>query len=792
MTLVYLVVAWLAGIVCWSWLDLPWPILPVLGLAALTGRVAGRNNVSLRIGSACVFAFVLGAGRLLLDSPHVDQGRIALYNDTGWVTVDGVVIEDPDERDTTTHLVLRVERMTLADGVWQDASGRVLVIASRYPAFEYGDRLRVHGQPRTPPVLDDFSYRDYLARRHIYTLIRRPRITRLAGNQASSLLHLLYRFRHHARAVVAGILPEPQAALLSGILLGIESGIPADLMDAFSATGATHIIAISGFNLTLLSGVISGVARRLVGRRRSFWLAVAVLGIYTVFVGGSSAVVRAAWMGVMVLLARHIGRPAYAPTAIAAAALVMTATNPNCLWDVGFQLSFAATAGLLLYARPLERWAARWLERVLSEEVAQRMVDLVSDGVLVTLAALVTTMPVILYHFGQLSLVTLLTNVLILPVQPAVLMWGGCATLLALVVRPLGQAMAWIAWVFLTYTIEAVRLTARVPYAAVPVRIGPTPLVIYYAGLLAVTWWWSRSAERRKEIIAVWRPRLAARVSAGVTVGAGLVLLVLGLGAWRTLPDGRLHVVFLDVGQGDAIFIQTPSGRQVLIDGGPGEAALLSQLGRRMPFWDRTLDLVLLTHSDADHVTGLVPVLQRFDISVLIFQQEEVRSAVYAAWLEAATVEGAVIHTGEAGLHVALDEGVELTVLHPSSTEASPNDSSVVTRLTYGDVSVLLTGDIGATVERSLVAQGVTLDSTVLKVAHHGSCTSTTPEFLDAVTPDVAVISVGADNDLGLPCEDVLMRLGPVYRTDVHGSVELITDGSRVWVQTEQEMGPVE
>jgi len=497
-------------------------------------------------------------------------------------------------------------------------------------------------------------------------------------------------------------------------------------------------------------------------------------------------------MGVMVLLARHIGRPAYAPTAIAAAALVMTATNPNCLWDVGFQLSFAATAGLLLYARPLERWAARWLERVLSEEVAQRMVDLVSDGVLVTLAALVTTMPVILYHFGQLSLVTLLTNVLILPVQPAVLMWGGCATLLALVVRPLGQAMAWIAWVFLTYTIEAVRLTARVPYAAVPVRIGPTPLVIYYAGLLAVTWWWSRSAERRKEIIAVWRPRLAARVSAGVTVGAGLVLLVLGLGAWRTLPDGRLHVVFLDVGQGDAIFIQTPSGRQVLIDGGPGEAALLSQLGRRMPFWDRTLDLVLLTHSDADHVTGLVPVLQRFDISVLIFQQEEVRSAVYAAWLEAATVEGAVIHTGEAGLHVALDEGVELTVLHPSSTEASPNDSSVVTRLTYGDVSVLLTGDIGATVERSLVAQGVTLDSTVLKVAHHGSCTSTTPEFLDAVTPDVAVISVGADNDLGLPCEDVLMRLGPVYRTDVHGSVELITDGSRVWVQTEQEMGPVE
>jgi competence protein ComEC len=231
-----------------------------------------------------------------------------------------------------------------------------------------------------------------------------------------------------------------------------------------------------------------------------------------------------------------------------------------------------------------------------------------------------------------------------------------------------------------------------------------------------------------------------------------------------------------------------------------------------MPFWDRTLDVVILTHPDLDHITGLVAVLERYQVDAVIFRQVEIESEVYEYWLQLLETEGATVYQGEAGLRVTLDDGagvsrpVEMAVLHPGAELASRgggdvNDDSVVTRLTWGAVSVLLPGDIKAEVERRLVAEGAPLRSTVLKVAHHGSCSSTTEEFLEAVDPEVVVISVGADNDFGHPCADVLERLElalsadgtsgaegevPVYRTDEQGVVEVITDGARVWVEAER------
>jgi competence protein ComEC len=456
---------------------------------------------------------------------------------------------------------------------------------------------------------------------------------------------------------------------------------------------------------------------------------------------------------------------------------------------VGFQLSFAATVGLVLYTGPLERFFERTLARVATAERAQQIVGLINEAFIVTLAAQITTTGIILYYFGRLSLVTLVTNFCILPAQAFVMVWGGAAMLLTLVIQPLGQVVGWVAWVFLTYTIEVVRLTARVPFASVPVKMDAWMAWGYYALLGALTWWLAQPRERRREL---WS-RFSARLEAKVLVGASVVLLALAFFVWRALPDGRLHVIFLDVGQGDAIFIQTPSGRQVLVDGGPSETVLLAQLGRQMPFWDRTLDAMVLTHPDLDHITGLVPVLERYRVETVIFREVEHATDVYEYWLQLLEVEGATVYQGEAGLRITLDDGLEMSVLYPGAellpqTDANANNSSVVTRLVFGAVSVLLPGDIEAVVEHQLVADAVPLESTVLKAAHHGSCSSTTPEFLDAVDPEIVVISVGAENRFGHPCAEVLERLAtlPVYRTDEQGTVEVISDGAQVWVETER------
>jgi len=795
MTLVTVAVAWLAGIALAKAVDLPWQVLPVVGLAAFLGLLLWRTDARVRWAASCALVLALGAGRFLLAVPRFDERSLATYNDAGWVTLEGVVVGEPDERERHTNLRVRAERLVLPDGVEITVDGLVLVKAERYPQRWYGDRVRIEGFLETPPVLEEFSYREYLARHGVYSLIERAQITLLAERQASSLLHHLFVLKRYAHATIGRILPEPQASLLTGILLGVETGIPDDLMDDFSATGTTHIIAISGFNITIIAGIFAGLARRLFGQRRATWVAIAGVAVYTVFVGASAAVVRAALMGVLYLLAQHLGRASYAPVSLAAAAVVMTALNPHTLWDVGFQLSVAATAGLVLYTGPLERAFERALTRVTSAERARQIVELASEAVLVTLAAQIITLPIILHHFGRLSLVTLLTNLLILPVQSYVMIFGGIATLLGLVVRPLGQVVGWIAWVFLTYTIETVRLTAWVPHASVPVQMNGWMVFTYYAILGGLTWWLAQPGERRRELwdgLTAW---FSSRAEAKALVGAAGILSILALFAWRGLPDGRLHVVFLDVGQGDAIFIQTPSGKQMLIDGGPSERVLLSQLGRQMPFWDRTLDVMLLTHPDSDHVTGLVPVLERYWVETVIHRQVALDSEIYDYWLQLVEAEGADVYRGEVGLQLNLDRGLEVLVLHPGArlptgAQSNVNNSSIVARLTYGQASVLLTGDIEAQVEHRLVADGATLASTVLKAAHHGSCSSTTEEFLMAVDPEVVVISVGADNDFGHPCAEVLGCLersgSPLYRTDERGVIEVVSDGTRVWVETER------
>ena len=794
MTLVYLVTAWLAGIVVAQATSLPWQAWALSGLGVLAA-VALTRSPRLRLVLACLLLAALGGLRLVLAAPRFDERSPATYNGTGTVTLEGVVAAEPDERQTYTNLRVRAERLSDPDGREVALRGLVLVRAPRYPRLDYGDRIRVEGRLEAPPTGEPFSYRDYLARQGIYSLMTSTRLALLGHNQANPLLWAIFALKRHAQATIATILPEPQAALLTGILLGIETGIPSALVEAFRATGTSHIVVISGFNMTLVAGILTRLALRLFDRRRAFWIAVAGVALYTVLVGASAAVVRAAAMALLCLWARRLGRVTYGPASLAAAALLMSAWNPLALWDISFQLSFAATAGLVLFADPLERAFAWLLSRFTQAERARRLTGLLDEALIVGLAAQITTTPLILFHFGRLSLVAMLSNLLILPAQPAVMIWGGLATLVGMVTRPLGQGLGWVAWAFLTYTIELVQLTARVPRASVPLHLEGWMVVAWYGLLVALAWVLAQPRQARAEAWArLWATVRRAgqagthRLTQPVLIGACLVLLTVTGAAWRTLPDGLLHILFLDVGQGDAIFIRTPAGHQVLVDGGPAESVLLAALGRHLPFWDRTLDLVVLTHPDSDHVTGLVGVLERYRVRMVMEGEAQGRSAAYAEWRRRLEREGAERIRGQAGIRAMLDGGVEIEWLYAGqagTTDQNANNASLVARLRYGDFSVLLPGDIEAEVEERLVLDGVGLASTVLKVPHHGSCTSTSTVFLQAVDPQLAVISVG-ENDFGHPCAEVLARLAsvPVYRTDQHGTVELISDGTRAWVRT--------
>ncbi|MCP4423462.1 MAG: DNA internalization-related competence protein ComEC/Rec2 [Chloroflexi bacterium] len=773
---------WLAA--DWDWPLSIWLMMGALGFAS---GILQRRHERTRMALIGLAAVGFGGARYTTAVPHINESHIAHYNDSQKVTLTGLVIDEPDTRDRFVNLRVAIDSIALGDGAVQPVHGVALVRTFRYPVIEYGTRLEMNGRLETPPEWEDFSYKDYLARQNVHSLINTPQLTVLAENEGRSLTHAILAFKARAQATINRLIPDPQAALLSGILLGNDNGISPDLAEAFRITGMTHIIAISGFNIAILIAILVRVSESFLSRRGAVIFAIVGITFYTILVGADASVVRAAIMGGIYLIAnRLLGRPNFAYASLFLAGFIMTLHNPFALWDVGFQLSFAATLGLMLYADPFARWTRRRLLRRFDRKTVRAVMGLITESILITLAAQVLTLPLMMAYFGQLSLISLPANALILPAQPGVMVWGGLATLSGMVVPAIGQLFGWITWLFLAYTIGLVRLFAAVPGATVPIEISTTGIIAIYILISAITWLTKQEPEKRARITAVLRQNFTQKAA----LGTSLLAAILTVGWSATQPDGNLHIVFIDVGQGDATFIQTPSGRQILVDGGYYPSVLNDELGRQMPFWDKEIDLMVATHPDADHISGLPGVFERYRVGQLITNGQGLgESPIYDAVLQAAQTAETPIRRALAGETIVIEDGVQLEILHPGA-ELLPNErneNSVSMQLVYGDLRFVLTGDAEERGEKAILARNVPLEALVYKAGHHGSNSSSGMPFLEAIRPQIIIISVGADNNFGHPAPEMLQRAADVgavvLRTDELGTIEMITDGRVLWQQ---------
>ncbi len=374
MPLLWLSLAFLAGIILADKLPVSlttWLLLAALGLLILILRFAARAFLShlslprLTIPvpvAALLLAFALGGARFTAAQPDLDDPTyIASYNHSQAVyRVTGALLSPPERSDRYVRLRLSVESL-LPEGLdeAQTVRGSLLVTDWDLGDWRYGDRLQVTGVLEDPPEGEGFSYREYLERQGIYTTLQPEEIQRLGSGYGNPLLAALYRLRERLLALTYRLYPDPEASLLAGILLGVESGIPPDVKAAFQDSGTAHIIAISGFNIAILSALFATLFSRLLGRWRGAIAALACIAVYTLLVGAGASVVRAALMGGLTLFAVQLGRRQDGFNTLAIVALVMALINPNVLWDAGFQLSFLATLGLVLYAGLLSRRGSR-------------------------------------------------------------------------------------------------------------------------------------------------------------------------------------------------------------------------------------------------------------------------------------------------------------------------------------------------------------------------------------------------------------------------------------------------
>jgi competence protein ComEC len=771
-----------------------WTLL--LPLAGVTLALAGAVSRQPRIGAlgAALLAMQLGAWRISGAALPAGADSVAAHIDGLQHAISGLAVEDPRPRGERQQVVL--EDVVLADG---DAplpvQGRLLAWLPRGVTVEAGARVAFEGALREPRDFDGFAYREYLARQGIGATTSAYRAIVMPGSRGA-LVDALGAVRRTLLHGLLTLVPEPEGALGAGILLGVRSGMAPQVSDAFTAAGLTHVVAISGWNIAIVAALIGSMTRPLLRLRGGRLLAVAMatlaVGAYVLVTGASPSVVRAALMAAALLFARLGGSPAHAISALMAAALGMLLVAPQVLWDVGFQLSALATAGLIWFSAPLEARLAGWP-------------GLLREPVALTLAAQLTTLPVILLNFERLSLISPLANVVVVPLVPVVM---GCSAVAAAVgaldgavhVPLLGDAAAWAAggsaWLYLRAMILAGQAAAAVPFASVSLAAPAWLAGAWYPLLLALHRRWSRgTVPGATSLPAVSLVRPLPTLA--------LTVLLLALLTLASQPDGRLHLLMLDVGQGDAILVHAPDGATLLVDGGPDPDLAVRRLGEALPFWQRTIDVVIMTHPHEDHVAGLVPALERYRVSTILEPGRDYGNPTYATFRALAASEpGAANLLARAGMVLALGATTRLTILYPSEADAEAplpegdiNNASVVALLADGSFRALLTGDAEAPVEARLLARGQAMPVDVLKVGHHGSDSSSTPTFLAAVRPRLALISAGAGNEYGHPHQITLEHLAAldgieIRRTDRDGTVEVVVDAAGWHVAREGSIGP--
>jgi len=774
MLLIILAAAWIAGLLpvgLWGapwWLGAAWVAAPAAALAAW-------RQISWPTAAAgVVLAAAAGARLAAALQPEV----IPVSEFTGQeATLFGTVVSEPDPGDLTTAYDIRVDRLVLADGATVEQAGTVRAWLHQYAKYLPGDRVRLEGELKAAPVFDDFDYRAYLARQGVGAVLYRPKDTLEAPGERSAGRELT-RARLALDRSLQRALPEPEASLAGGIAFGRDGGLPRDVVEAFNRSGLRHLVAVSGANLVLVAALTMAVAVRLIGRRRGWPLAAVAVAGYVAIAGFEPSVVRAAVMTAVLFAGELIGRPQSGMPGLAAAVIVITAGWPRLAVDPGFQLSAAATAGLIAFGPWLRHgaesarrwWPVSWLPGWLTDVAA------------LSLAATIATTPITWGHFGSVSLIGPLANVLVQPVV-AVAFWASLATALAGAAAPGAAAAAGAAAYYpLAFILDTAQLAASPGWAALESgRLSPGTAALAMSLLAAAALVAYRYLPDTRELPEAVRSRavLGNRLLVGGATGA----LVLAIAPGIDGRPGHLRIDMLDIGQGDAILLTTPGGAQVLVDTGPSGLRLARQLGAVMPHWDRTIELVLLSHPQEDHIGGLPALASRYRVRTVVTTGD--RNDTRTAALATAAVEDRE-SVARAGDHFTVD-GVQFTVLWPpEGGGGSLNQRSLVVLVEYDGVRLLLTGDSEGPAQRALLAAGLE-QVDILKVPHHGSRTSD-PNFLALANGGLALISVGAGNPFGHPHPSTLAALegATVVRTDADGRIRVDVEGGRIRVRTER------
>lgn len=670
-------------------------------------------------------------------------------DDKSIINATAVVIKGPSEGEYNYKYTVKART-----GKYKNKKFIVYINKKNKKLLEYGDLIEIKGEYSAPEVARNykgFDYSQYLKTLNIYGTIKVEESKIINKNQLSPILISINNIKEKMIDNANRNMPKRTANLLLGILIGERDNIQEDIIESFRTANLSHILAVSGAHTSyIILGITYLISKSKTPKRIGYIITIINLLIFIIITGASYSVVRACIMAIVVIGAKICYRKENFFTSICISLIIILIQNPFAINDIGLKLSFMGTAGIVIFNKSITNFFIKL-------KIKQKIAEALS----VTFSAQLMIMPITILNFNTISLTFFISNILASPLLGIIIIFGFISIFISSILNPISKVLFLILHIFLELLILVSKVTEKIPGSSILVKT-PNILfaIVYYILILFFNYFFviKQNPTRRfhKKIIKIITIK---NIKNGFKVIAVVFLIMLLLTRIVRIINPTLKIYFIDVGQGDSTLIVTPKNKKILIDGGEGKTNVLFQylLDRRI----NKIDYIIISHFDSDHCNGLIEIIEKMRVENIVMSKQSKESEEYKKILEIIKQKNIKVSSVKAEDKIIIEKNLYTKILNPAEKFEFQdlNNNAIVAKLVYKNFSMLFTGDIEKAEENLAKKYKNELKSTILKVAHHGSKTSTSEEFLKYVEPQIALIGVGENNKFGHPNQITIEKL---------------------------------
>ena len=722
------------------------------------------------------------------------------YKDGEEIMIQAIVISDVREKEYNYVYEIKILR---DNNKYKNTYLYLKISKKATEKLKYGDIIEVNGnfiEVSSQRNYGGFQYKEYLKSLKIYGTIKANQLKVLSRNRFNDIFSLANQVSSMMKQKIDSSIEERHAAIIKGIIFGDGSNIEEEIQENFRISSISHILAVSGMHVSYLVIGMQLFLKSIIGKRKTRFVTIAFLISYMFITGFSPSVVRASIMNILLIGGEILYRKNDSWTSIAISLFLILIYNPFLIENIGLQFSYIGTMGIMILHKSIfkflknikiknRKWKYKFNRKVIF------FISKIKEILAVTLSAQLAIFPIMIYHFNLLGVYFLISNLLVSVIIGPIIILSTIFIVFSFIFNPISKVICIVLKFFIQMLIIITNL-AELPFSKLYL---PTPkiwmILLYYILIIIFNFIYhiydslklNHTQIRVKNLIALAKYNIFLNKKK-YRLRIMIIIIILLFSFFQCIPK-NLEINFVDVGQGDSTFIVTPRNKTILIDGGGsttdefdvGKSTLLPYI---LDKGYTKIDYIFISHFDQDHVGGILTILQEIKVKKVIISKQGENTENYQKFLEVIKEKGIPVTIVKKGDRVKIEKEIYFDILWPTSEliqENKINNNSLIMKMYYYNFSVLFTGDIEGKAEKKILEtyknEKDKLVSHVLKVAHHGSKTSTIKEFLDAVNPKIALIGVGKNNMFHHPSEEVIDELKEygisIYRTDERGEITI-------------------